>query len=67
MGVVYQIDGHKPSGTVEKHYQVRPLDMLRKWHTKFEAWFVEEGRVPFEYPKAVARLGVADGDLQSAA
>jgi len=28
-GVVAQIMGHKPSATAEKHYTVRPLDLLR--------------------------------------
>jgi len=36
-GVSAQIMGHKPSATAEKHYRVRPLDLLRMWHTKIEA------------------------------
>ena len=44
-GVVHQIQGHKPSATVEKHYKVRPLDMLRMWHTKIESWILEQGGV----------------------
>src|SRR3989339_1384652 len=28
-GVVAQIQGHKPSATAEKHYKVRPLELLR--------------------------------------
>jgi len=36
VGIVYQIQGHKPSATAEKHYRVRPLDLLRKWHTNIE-------------------------------
>ena len=31
-GVVAQIQGHKPSATAEKHYRVRPLDLLRVHH-----------------------------------
>jgi integrase len=38
-GVSAQIMGHKPSATAEKHYRVRPLDLLRMWHTKIEAGF----------------------------
>lgn len=50
-GVVAQIQGHKPSATAEKHYEVRPLDMLRMWHTKIEAWFLEEAGIKFSAPK----------------
>ncbi|WP_343594808.1 integrase family protein [Acinetobacter sp.] len=41
-GISYQISGHKPSGTVERHYIIRPLDLLRIWHTKYEAWILNE-------------------------
>jgi integrase len=41
-GIVAQIMGHKPSATAEKHYRVRPLDMLRQWHTRIEAWMLEQ-------------------------
>lgn len=44
-GVVAQIMGHKPSATAEKHYEVRPLDMLRMWHVKIEAWFLEQAGI----------------------
>ncbi len=33
-GVVAQIMGHKPSATAEKHYTVRPLDLLRHHHER---------------------------------
>ena len=46
-GVVAQIMGHKPSATAEKHYTVRPLDLLRLHHEKFEAWILEQAQVPF--------------------
>jgi integrase len=39
-GVVAQIMGHKPSAIAEKHYRRRPLDLLRMWHTKIEAWIL---------------------------
>ena len=42
VGVVAQIMGHKPSATAEKHYKVRPLDLLRMWHTKIEVWVLEQ-------------------------
>jgi len=45
-GVSAQIMGHKPSATAEKHYRVRPLDLLRMWHTKIECWILEQAAVP---------------------
>lgn len=47
-GVVAQIQGHKPSATAEKHYTVRPLDLLRLHHERIEAWILEQARVQFE-------------------
>lgn len=44
-GVVAQIQGHKPSATAEKHYRRRPLDLLRMWHTKIEAWILEQADI----------------------
>lgn len=49
-GVVAQIMGHKPSATAEKHYRVRPLDLLRMWHTKIEASIL--GQAGIEQPPA---------------
>jgi integrase len=45
-GIVAQIMGHKPSATAEKHYKVRPLDLLRMWHTRIEAWILEQAGIP---------------------
>lgn len=50
VGVVAQIMGHKPSATAEKHYTVRPLDLLAKWHVKIEAWILEQAGI--EAPSA---------------
>ena len=41
VGVVAQIQGHKPSATAEKHYRVRPLDLLQMWHNRIEAKILE--------------------------
>lgn len=49
VGVVAQIMGHKPSATAEKHYTVRPLDLLRVHHTKLEKWIVSEAGIEFDY------------------
>ena len=47
-GVVAQLMGHKPSATAEKHYTVRPLDLLRVHHEKIEAWILEQAGVTFD-------------------
>ncbi|CAN7504216.1 integrase family protein [Cupriavidus necator] len=47
VGVVAQIQGHKPSALAEKHYRRRPLDMLRMWHDKIEAWMLEQAGIVF--------------------
>jgi integrase len=44
-GVVAQIMGHKPSAIAEKHYRRRPLDLLRMWHVKIEAWILEQAGI----------------------
>lgn len=44
-GVVAQIQGHKPSATAEKHYRVRPLDLLRVHHERIETWVLEQANV----------------------
>jgi integrase len=47
-GVVAQLMGHKPSATAEKHYTVRPLDLLRVHHEKIEAWILEQSGIVFD-------------------
>lgn len=47
-GVVAQIQGHKPSALAEKHYRRRPLDLLRQWHTRIEAWMLEQAGIEFD-------------------
>ncbi len=47
-GVVAQLMGHKPSATAEKHYTVRPLDLLRVHHEKIEAWILEQAEIKFD-------------------
>jgi integrase len=55
-GVVAQIMGHKPSATAEKHYTVRPLDLLRMHHEKIEAWILNEAQIAFVPNKQPGRL-----------
>lgn len=45
VGVIAQIQGHKPSAIAEKHYKRRPIDLLRMHHEKFEAWILREAKV----------------------
>jgi integrase len=48
VGVVAQIQGHKPSALAEKHYRRRPLDLLRMWHDKIEAWILSQAGIVFD-------------------
>ena len=55
-GVVAQIQGHKPSATAEKHYKVRPLELLRVHHEKIEAWILEQAGIEFDVKAASGAL-----------
>lgn len=57
-GVVAQIQGHKPSAIAEKHYRRRPVDLLRMWHTKLEAWILECADIEFIPVEVSERLRV---------
>lgn len=46
-GIAAQIQGHKPQGVREQNYIRRPLDLLRMWHVKIEAWILEQAEVEF--------------------
>lgn len=48
VGVVAQIQGHKPSATAEKHYTVRPLELLALHHNHIEAWILEQAGIVFD-------------------
>ena len=61
VGVVAQIQGHKPSATAEKHYTVRPLDLLRLHHEKIEAWVLEQAGVLFTSASEPGKLRVVAG------
>jgi len=60
-GVVAQIMGHKPSATAEKHYTVRPLDLLRVHHEKIEAWILEQAGVTFDAAAEPGKLRAVAG------
>lgn len=57
-GIGAQIQGHKPQGVREQHYIRRPLDLLRKWHVKIEAWILEQSGIEFVPAQAGLRLVV---------
>ena len=48
VGVVAQIQGHKPSAIAEKHYKRRPIDLLRMHHEKLEAWILTQAAVKWK-------------------
>lgn len=52
-GVIAQLMGHAPSAIAEKHYRRRPLDLLRVWHSRIEAWVITEAGL--EQPIASSR------------
>ncbi len=52
VGIVAQIQGHKPSALAEKHYRRRPLDLLRMWHTKIEEWILSQAGIEFKPKKS---------------
>ena len=58
--VVAQIMGHKPSATAEKHYTVRPLDLLRVHHEKIEAWILEQAGIAFDAQAVPGALRVVN-------
>jgi len=60
-GVIAQIQGHKPSATAEKHYRVRPLDLLRVHAERFEAWILEQAGIEFDATQQPSALRVVTG------
>jgi integrase len=46
-GIAAQIQGHAPQGVREQNYIRRPVDLLRSWHEKIEAWMLEQAGIQF--------------------
>ena len=46
-GIAAQIQGHAPQGVREQNYIRRPLDLIRMWHVKLEAWMLEQAQIEF--------------------
>ncbi|KAA6124491.1 tyrosine-type recombinase/integrase [Cupriavidus cauae] len=57
-GIAAQIQGHAPQGVREQNYIRRPLDLLRMWHSKIEAWLLAQARVAFDPAQSDMRLSV---------
>ena len=55
-GIAAQIQGHAPQGVREQHYIRRPLDLLRMWHVKIEAWILEQAGIEFVPVQAGLRV-----------
>jgi integrase len=58
-GIAAQIQGHAPQGVREQNYIRRPLDLLRMWHVKIEAWILEQGGIEFVPVQAGLRIVAA--------
>ncbi len=56
-GIAAQIQGHAPQGVREQNYIRRPLDLLRLWHVKFEAWILEQAGIEFQQEPVIAIRG----------
>ena len=61
VGIVAEIMGHKPSATAEKHYKSRPIELLGIWHTKYEAWILEQAGIEFKPQEGAQLLKVVGG------
>lgn len=46
-GIIAQVQGHKPSATIERYYRNRPIDMLAEWIQKYETWILEKAGISF--------------------
>ncbi len=55
-GIAAQIQGHAPQGVREQNYIRRPLDLLRMWHVKIEAWMLEQAQIDFVPMQAGLRM-----------
>jgi integrase len=55
-GIAAQIQGHAPQGVREQNYIRRPLDLLRVWHVKIEAWVLEQAGLEITPLQAALRV-----------
>jgi len=52
-GLIAQIQGHRPSAIAEKHYKRRSQEVLLGWHTRIEAWFLQQAGTLFVYAEPI--------------
>lgn len=57
-GIAAQIQGHAPQGVREQNYIRRPLDLLRMWHVKIEAWMLEEANIQYFFDNTQKQLNL---------
>lgn len=55
-GVTAQLMGHSSNAIAERHYKRRSVDLLRGWHTKFEAWLLREAGLLQELRQVASSL-----------
>lgn len=55
-GIAAQVQGHAPEGMREQKYIRRPLDLLRVWHVKIEAWILEQAGMEITSVPAILRV-----------
>jgi integrase len=63
VGVVAQIQGHKPSAIAEKHYKRRPIDLLRMYHERLESWMLQQAGIRWNAVEIAPR--VFEGDARA--
>lgn len=58
-GISAEIQLHAPQGVREKSYIRRPIDLLRMWHCKIEAWLLNEAGIkqPTNEPGKLKLIG----------
>ena len=56
--MVAQIQGYKPSATAEKHYKVRPLEVLGVHHEKIKGWILEQAGIRLMCDAELGKFGV---------
>ena len=61
VGIVAQIQGHRPSAIAEKHYKRRSIELLALHHTRIEAWILEQAGIHFEPKEATGNLQLIAG------
>jgi integrase len=66
-GIIDQIVGHAPKTTGDIHYKFKPIDLLRVWHVRYEAWILEQAGIQLKgsRPRGKQSLTEIPARLQS--